>query len=256
MLELDRWAVDLTARLQDEVIAAYDSYNLHQVYQKLHNFCAIEMSSFYLDVIKDRQYTTQENSLARRSAQSAMYHIIEALSRWLAPVLSFTADEIWPYIPGKRGESIFLETWYGGLFRLDDSAVFNAAYWERIMAIKTAVNKELEVKRGAGEVKSSLSAEVVLFCDANIRSDLEQLATELRFVLITSTAKICDLDDNSDGVATELKGLKISVVASPFKKCDRCWHHREDVGRDQKHSLLCGRCVDNIEGDGEVRHFA
>jgi isoleucyl-tRNA synthetase len=256
MLELDRWAVDLTARLQDEVIAAYNSYNLHQVYQKLHNFCAIEMSSFYLDVIKDRQYTTQENSLARRSAQSAMYHIIEALSRWLAPVLSFTADEIWPYIPGKRGESIFLENWYGGLFRLDDSAVFNAAYWERIMAIKTAVNKELEVKRGAGEVKSSLSAEVVLFCDANIRSDLEQLATELRFVLITSTAKICDLDDNSDGVATELKGLKISVVASPFKKCDRCWHHREDVGRDQKHPLLCGRCVDNIEGDGEVRHFA
>jgi isoleucyl-tRNA synthetase len=256
MLELDRWAVDLTARLQDEVIAAYDSYNFHQFYQKLHNFCAIEMSSFYLDVIKDRQYTTQEDSLARRSAQSAMYHIIEALARWLAPVLSFTADEIWPYIPGDRGESIFLETWYEGLFRLDDKAKFNGAYWERMMAVKTAVNKELEVKRGAGEVKGSLSAEVVLYCDASLRADLEQLETELRFVLITSTAKICNLTEDSDGIETELNGLKVSVSASLHEKCDRCWHHREEVGKDEEHPLLCARCVDNIEGDGEVRHYA
>jgi isoleucyl-tRNA synthetase len=256
MLELDRWAVDLTARLQDEVIAAYNSYNFHQFYQKLHNFCAIEMSSFYLDVIKDRQYTTQENSLARRSAQSAMYHIIEALSRWLAPVLSFTADEIWPYIPGDRGESIFLETWYDGLFRLDNNADFNAAYWERMMAVKTAVNKELEVKRGAGEVKGSLSAEVVLYCNASLRADLEQLETELRFVLITSTVKIYDLAEDSDGVETELKGLKVSVSASSHEKCDRCWHHREEVGKNEEHPLLCARCVDNIEGDGEIRHYA
>jgi isoleucyl-tRNA synthetase len=256
MLELDRWAIDLTARLQEEVIAAYNSYNFHQFYQKLHNFCAIEMSSFYLDVIKDRQYTTQEDSLARRSAQSAMYHIIEALSRWLAPVLSFTADEIWPYIPGDRGESIFLETWYEGLFRLDDSAVFNAAYWERMMAVKTAVNKELEVKRAAGEVKGSLSAEVILYCAPSLRADLEQLEAELRFVLITSTVKIYDLAEDSGGIETELKGLKVSVSASSHAKCDRCWHHREEVGKDAEHPLLCARCVDNIEGDGEDRHYA
>jgi isoleucyl-tRNA synthetase len=256
MLALDRWAVDLTARLQDEIIEAYNAYHFHQFYQKLHNFCVVEMGGFYLDVIKDRQYTTQSDSLARRSAQTAMYHIIEALSRWLAPVLSFTADEIWAFIPGDRGESIFLETWYEGLFRLDNDTDFNAAYWERMMAVKAAVNKELEVKRGAGEIKGSLSAEVVLYCDGSLRADLEQLKTELRFVLITSTAKICDLADDSNGAETELNGLRVSVKASTHEKCERCWHHREDVGDDEEHPLLCVRCVDNIDGDGEVRHYA
>ncbi|MFB1034303.1 MAG: zinc finger domain-containing protein, partial [Sinobacterium sp.] len=117
-------------------------------------------------------------------------------------------------------------------------------------------NKELEVKRGAGEVKGSLSAEVVLYCNASLRADLEQLETELRFVLITSTVKIYDLAEDSDGVETELKGLKVSVSASSHEKCDRCWHHREEVGKNEEHPLLCARCVDNIEGDGEIRHYA
>jgi isoleucyl-tRNA synthetase len=255
MIELDRWAVDRTLQLQDEIIAAYRDYQFHQIYQKIQNFCTIEMGGFYLDIIKDRQYTTQADSLPRRSCQTAMYHIIEAMARWLAPILSFTADEIWREIPGKRGESVFLEAWYPGLFGLDQGDRFDRAYWQQVIQVRNALGKALEPFRAAGN--SSLDAEVDLYCNDALHSLLNQLGDELRFVMITSEARVRPLTDKPDDLAvSELPGLAISVHPSPQGKCVRCWHHREDVGADREHPELCGRCVTNVAGPGETRRFA
>jgi isoleucyl-tRNA synthetase len=256
MLALDRWAVDRAALLQSEIIEAFDQYQFHSIYQKLHNFCVADMGGFYLDVIKDRQYTTQANSLARRSAQTALYHIAEALARWLAPIMSFTADEIWQYLPGERSDSVLLEEWYPGLELLDGSETLGRDYWERAMAVKNAVNKELEVQRAAGNIKGSLSAEVELYCSDELLEALALLGDELRFVLITSEAKLRPLSEAADAVASEVEGLKLVVRSSEYNKCDRCWHHRVDVGSDARHPDLCARCVDNIEGAGEQRNYA
>ncbi len=261
MLAMDRWAVDRAALLQGEIMAAYDAYQFHLIYQKLHNFCVADMGGFYLDVIKDRQYTTQANSLARRSAQTALFHIVEALVRWLAPILSFTADEIWQYLPGERSESVLLEEWYAGLTLLDGSEALGRKalgreFWERAMAVKAAVNKELEVQRAAGHVKGSLSAEVVLYCSEELLADLALLGDELRFVLITSEATLRPLQEGADAVVTEVDGLSIAVTPSAHPKCGRCWHHRTDVGADSQHPELCARCIDNIEGAGEQRLYA
>ncbi len=255
MLALDRWVVDAAARLQEEIVAAYESYQFHIIYQKLHNFCVLELGGFYLDVIKDRQYTTQADSLARRSAQTALYHIVEAMCRWIAPILSFTADELWQHIPGERGESIFLEQWYEGLEKLDAAAPMGQHYWQQLMAVKTAVNKQIEEARGEGKIGGSLQAEVTLFCDGELAAQLQQLGNELRFALITSTADVQPLSASSDAVATEVDGLELRIVQSGHAKCDRCWHHREDVGSNNSHPDLCLRCADNIEGDGEPRNF-
>ena len=256
MLALDRWVVDAAAHLQQDIIEAYESYQFHVVYQKLHNFCVNELGGFYLDVIKDRQYTTQADSLARHSAQSALYYIAEAMVRWIAPITSFTADEIWKEIPGEREEFVFLDQWYQGLPTLNEDTQMGAAYWQSIMAVKTAVNKQLELGRKEGVIGGSLAAEVTLFCDGGLAEQLHALGNELRFVLITSTATIKPLSESEGATATEVDGLEVKVVASEQAKCDRCWHHREDVGSNTAHPELCVRCVDNIEGDGEKRLYA
>ncbi|MDX1733388.1 MAG: isoleucine--tRNA ligase [Halioglobus sp.] len=257
MLPLDRWAVDRAAQLQQELVAAYGDYQFHLIYHKVHNFCANDLGGFYLDVIKDRQYTTQQDSMARRSAQTALYRIGEALVRWIAPILSFTAEEIWENLPGKRAESVMLAQWYGELERLDSAAAMGADFWQRVLAVRAAVNREMEARRAAGELKGSLDAEVTLFCDGQLRGDLEALGDELRFVLITSEARVAPLADAGDSAAaTELEGLHLTVAVSAFEKCERCWHRREDVGSIERHPTLCGRCFENIEGDGEQRRFA
>jgi isoleucyl-tRNA synthetase len=257
MLALDRWAMDAAARLQDDIVNAYEQYQFHGVYQKLHNFCVNELGGFYLDVIKDRQYTTQADSLPRRSCQSALYHIVEAMVRWIAPILSFTADEIWKEIPGNdRAEFVFLEQWYQGLTRLDDATAMGASYWQTVMSVKAAVNKQLEACRKEGSVGGSLAAEVTLYCEGDLAEQLAALGDELRFVLITSTADIKPLAQSTHAVATDVDGLEVAVVASAHAKCDRCWHHREDVGQHSEHPELCGRCVDNVAGSGEQRAFA
>ena len=256
MLALDRWAVDRAAILQEEICAAYDAYQFHLIYQKLHNFCVVDMGSFYLDIIKDRQYTTAADSQARRSAQTALYHIVEALVRWLAPVLSFTADELWQYLPGQRCDSVFLAEWYPHLDTLSGEEILGRAYWERMMAVKVAVNKELEVQRAAGGVRGSLSAEAVLYCDDPLAAELALLGDELRFVLITSGASLAPLAEGQNAVVTEIEGLRLQILPSAHAKCARCWHHREDVGRSATHPELCGRCVENIDGPGECRHYA
>ncbi len=254
MLSLDRWAVDRAAKLQQEVAEAYTEYEFHLIYQKIHNFCVTDMGSFYLDVTKDRQYTCQADSVARRSSQTAMYHIAEALVRWLAPILSFTADEIWQHMPGERSDSVFLETWYDKLFRLDETDAISEDQWTEIIRARSAVSKELEILRKNGDIGSGLNAEVTLICEGELKSALDALGDELRFALITSAATVKS-DDDVDATQTELAGLKVRVLPSGHAKCDRCWHQREDVGSNPGHPDLCGRCITNIEGEGEVRHY-
>lgn len=257
MLALDRWAVDRTLLLQRELQEHYGEYRFWNVYSKIHNFCVQELGGFYLDIIKDRQYTTGANSKARRSAQTALYHISEALVRWIAPILAFTADELWEYLPGERNESVMLNTWYEGLTELPADFELGREYWEGVMAVKVAVNKELEVQRAAKAVGGNLQAEVTLFAEEGLTADLGKLSNELRFVLITSTASLAPFAQApADAVATEVPGLKLKVVKSAFAKCARCWHCREDVGANPEHPEICGRCVDNISGAGEVRHYA
>jgi len=258
MLSLDRWAVATAMVLQQEIRAAYENYAFHRVYQLIHNFCAIEMSGFYLDIIKDRQYTTRTDSRARRSAQTAMYHIVEALARWMMPILSFTAEDIWQHIPGERGDSILLEQWYP----LDTTAdeAMDLDYWQQVIMVRDAVSKELEKLRVAGAIGSSLAAEIDLYCPAELFDSLDRLGDELRFVLITSYARVqVESAAPDDAVTVTLpdgQSIKIRAVASAHGKCVRCWHHREDVGRFPEHPELCGRCVENVAGSGEQRQFA
>ncbi|MFU8763149.1 MAG: isoleucine--tRNA ligase [Haliea sp.] len=257
LLSLDRWAVDRAARLQDEIVQAYEGYQFHLIYQKLHNFCSNDLGGFYLDVIKDRQYTTRADSRARRSAQTALYHIAEALVRWVAPILSFTAEEIWENLPGKRAESVFLVQWYDQLHRLADDAEKGRDYWQQVMAVRAAVNREIEVQRAAGLVRGSLDTAVTLFVSPELQALLAQLADELRFVLITSAATLQPLATAPEAAAaTELAGLRLQVSVAEEEKCERCWHRRPDVGSHSAHPTLCGRCVENIDGPGEQRHFA
>ena len=257
LLALDYWIIRQSQILQKEVIDHYHAYNFLNVYQKLHNFCVIELGGFYLDVIKDRQYTTQTDSLARRSTQTAMYHILEMLSRMIAPILSFTADEIWQNIPGTRAVSVLLTDFSDSVTEFAEAQNFSDQFWRQIMVVKTAVNKELESKRAEKQVGSGLSAEVYLYCDQELEAMLNQLGQELRFVLIVSHTFIHSLDSAHDeAVDTDIPGLKLYVSPSIHTKCERCWHHSEDVGEVTEHPALCRRCIENIEGEGEQRSFA
>ena len=256
MLALDRWMVDRALELQNELNEDFQNYSFLKIYQKVYNFCEATLGGFFLDIIKDRQYTTQADSLARRSCQTALYHVAEALVRWIAPILSFTADEIWQHLPGQRGDSVFYETWYTGLTALPDSAAMGRDFWRRIYSVKEAVNKCLEDARGRGEIKGSLSAEVTLYCDASLATDLNALGEELRFVLITSEATVKSSDEAGDTAPSGLEGLSVSVMPASNSRCERCWHHRADVGANSHYPDLCGRCVENVEGQGEARVYA
>ena len=263
MLCLDRWTVERTRRLQEQIQAAYDGYEFHRIYQLVHNFCAVDMGSLYLDIIKDRIYTLQEDSIPRRSAQTALYHVAESLVRWLAPILSFTAEEIWQVLPGEREDSVFLSTWYElpPAFYPEGEILLRmgADFWDKIILVRDAVSKELEKLRVAGDIGSPLDAEVDLYADEETMVLLQALEDELRFVLITSYARVHPFEESPDeAVDGKLAGMKlrIRVTASAYEKCIRCWHHREDVGAEAGHSQLCGRCVINVTGDGEVRRYA
>ncbi|MGL5486013.1 MAG: isoleucine--tRNA ligase [Shewanella sp.] len=257
MVALDRWAVRRAAALQQEIIEAYEQYNFHIVTQKLMQFCSVELGSFYLDIIKDRQYTAKQEGHARRSCQSALFHIAEAMVRWIAPVLSFTADEVWQLLPGQRDAYVFTQEWYQGLQSITLDTDLSDAYWENLLTVRNEVNKVIEQARRDKRIGGSLEAEVTLFADATLTEQLTHIGDELRFVLLTSEAKVLPLvDATSDAVETELASLKLVVNATIAEKCERCWHHREEVGTIEAHPTLCHRCVTNIEGDGEVRLFA
>ena len=255
LVELDLWVVNRAAKLQQEIIDAYDNYQFHQVSQKLMNFCTVELGSFYLDVIKDRQYTAHTESKARRSCQTALYHIAQAMVRWMAPVMSFTAQEIWEALPGQSTPYVFTDVWYPGFANLP-AGKFSDAFWQQLLEVRDEVNKVLEAARREEKLGASLQAEVTLFAGAELAQALSQLGDELRFVLITSTAKVSAEQPAAAAVATAIKGLSVLVEASTAAKCERCWHHRHDVGADAAHPGICLRCVSNVEGSGEQREFA
>jgi isoleucyl-tRNA synthetase len=257
LVDLDRWAIARTRELQQEVIEAYRNYDFHLIYQKVHNFCVVDMGGFYLDVLKDRLYTTPALGLPRRSAQTAMNHVLEAMVRWLAPILSFTAEEIWRHMPGERPESVFFTTWAalpGG------EAASARVDWARVLEVRAAVLRELERLRVEGSIGAPLDAVVELYAVPAVRAALTPLGDELRFVLITSEAHVHPAETRpTDAVpadpATET-GLWIRVQPSTAVKCVRCWHKRADVGSDAHHPELCARCAVNLDGAGETRAFA
>jgi isoleucyl-tRNA synthetase len=239
MLEIDRWAVSRTAQFQAEVLAHYEVYEFHPVVSKLQVFCSEDLGAFYLDVLKDRLYTTAPKSLARRSAQTALHQITQAMLRWMAPFLSFTAEEAWTLIG--TSPSIFLETY--STFDAPDEALI--AKWSRIREIRDLANKQIEAVRGTGTVGSSLQANLAITAGAADHALLAALGEDLKFVFITSAATLAEGGE-----------LAVDVVPSTATKCERCWHWRDDVGHDAAHPTLCGRCTDNLYGAGETRTAA
>jgi isoleucyl-tRNA synthetase len=265
MLPLDAWILDRAVNIDKQVKELYSDYNFSGLTKLLMNFSVGELGAFYLDIIKDRQYTCKSDGLARRSAQTALYHIAEAMVRWVAPVLSFTAEEIWDVLPVavdaqgnelERDKSVLLAEWYE-LPEVTDLSL-DDAYWRQIMAVKTAVNKILEEARAEKKVGSSLAADITLYADDALKAQLEKLGEELRFVTITSKADVEGLASANEEATqkTDVSGLRLSLSASTAAKCERCWHHNVTVGLHPEHATLCSRCVTNIAGDGEVRHFA
>ena len=256
LVALDRYIVGRAHQVQQEIIEAYEQYQFHAVVQKLTHFCSIELGSFYLDIIKDRQYTAKEDGLPRRSCQTAMYHIAQALVRWIAPVLSFTADEIWKSLPGNSEEFVFTSEWYEGLTALNDEEELNADFWQQLQDVRNAVNKVMEQARRDEVIGGSLQANVTLYAGQALAANLELIANELRFVLITSDVSVVCSEPSDSAVATEVDGLSVAVTVSAGEKCERCWHHREEVGAEPTHPTLCGRCITNVDGEGEERQYA
>jgi isoleucyl-tRNA synthetase len=243
MLALDRWAVHRADALQHEVANAYRNYDFPVVVQAVINFCSVDLGALYLDVTKDRLYTMREDARGRRSAQSAMYRIAEAFARWIAPILTFTAEEMWSHLPGEREGHVLFATWYDGLAPLPADAPLNAERFDRLLALREQVSKVLEPMRASGEIGAALDAEIAIACNAEDFAWLSPLADELRFCFISGDVTVVQGGD----------GVTATVSAKP--KCIRCWHHRDDVGSHAEHPEICGRCVSNVEGPGETRLF-
>jgi isoleucyl-tRNA synthetase len=243
-LSIDRYALHLTHQLQDHIKKDYASYEFHLGMQKFVSFCSEDLGGFYLDILKDRLYTSSENSKARRAAQSAIFHITHALMRLMAPVLSFTADEIWQILMPQSDELVFMDEWYD-----IPSHELNAREllaWEHIIHVRTITNKKIEELREKGLIGSSLQAEIDIFASGDIYQSLSILHEDLKFAMITSSAKLHERQGD----------LHIDVRASQHKKCDRCWHYREEVGSHNEHPAICNRCISNLFETGEVRAHA
>ncbi|TYT23549.1 isoleucine--tRNA ligase [Luteimonas viscosa] len=244
MVALDRWIVHRAWEVQEKIKAAYGRYDFAEIVQALLNFCSVDLGSLYLDVTKDRLYTMGEDSRGRRSAQSAMYRISEAFVRWIAPVLSFTADELWGYLPGDRKANVLFETWYEGLAPLPAEAPLGAHDFDRLLALREQVSKVLEPMRASGEIGAALEAEIELHAGTADHIRVAPLVDELRFLLISGDVTVLPFDG---------EGSRIVATRTRKAKCVRCWQHRGDVGSHATHPQLCGRCVSNIEGPGEDR---
>jgi isoleucyl-tRNA synthetase len=247
LLEIDRYALARAAQLQEDILKHYAVFEFHPVVSKLQVYCSEDLGAFYLDILKDRLYTTGANSLARRSAQTALWQITQAMLRWMAPFLSFTAEEAWAVLgtegktPAATKASIFLD----GYMQFDKADEALLAKWSRIREIREAVNKDIETLRAAGKVGASLQAEVTLTVPAADYVLLNSLGADLKFVFITSTLTLKQGEPQA-----------IDSQPSTAVKCERCWHYQLDVGSDSAHPTLCGRCVSNLYGAGEVRKYA
>jgi isoleucyl-tRNA synthetase len=263
-LEIDRYAWLMTNDLQRDLTPSelgsrdpsapghYGAYEFHLVTQKLQTFCSEDLGGFYLDILKDRLYTAQAQSKARRSAQNALFHITESLTRLLAPILSFTAQEVWEVLHGTEA-TVFEQTWYQYDGPADAQDLRDR--WQRLRALRSDVLKQLEALRVAGRIGSSLAGEVELYANGDQAGFLRSFGNDLRFVFITSAARVGEQAPN-DTAETVLPGVRLRVAPTTYAKCERCWHHRADVGSDSQHPQICGRCTLNLYGDGEVRVHA
>jgi isoleucyl-tRNA synthetase len=239
MLEVDRYAVARAAQLQREILSHYEVYEFHPVVSKLQIYCSEDLGAFYLDVLKDRLYTTGVDSKARRSAQTALWHITHAMLRWMAPFLSFTAEEAWAEFD-RNQDSIFIQTYWD----FPDVGSELLDKWGRIRAVRDAANKAIEDVRTTGAVGASLQAEIAIFAPETVLTDLRSLAEDLRFAFITSKVTLSVADE-----------LRVEVTASNGTKCARCWHYTNDVGQSTEHPSVCARCVSNLSGSGESRAY-
>ncbi len=253
LVELDQYILYKTQTLQLSLQHHYESYQIHYIYQKIHNFCTVDLGGFYLDIIKDRQYTCKSDSKARRSCQTAIYHIAHSMVRWIAPILSFTAEEMWGYLPGAEEDSVFIGTWYNGI----DGIVFNdtdVKFWRLITSIRDECNKALELARNNNIIGAALEAEIILYCNKDILNKLSRIQKELHFIMIASKVSLQEL--SNAGNQTDLDGLRIDVIASKGEKCVRCWHRSDGIGNNDEYPNICPRCIDNVYNNGESRLFA
>ena len=251
LTELDKWMIYRTKSLQDEIKQDYENFQFHQAFQKIHNFCANDLGGFYLDILKDRLYTAKTDSDARRSSQTALSNILQALLRWISPVLSFTAEEAW-LLMEEDEDSVHLLEWFEdwndfGELKISDDE------WNKVLEIRSEVNKHIEETRNQEIIGSALEADLELCCDKSFKQLLDKFEEELRFIFITSDAKV---SLSEEGSSTNIEGLKVKVVKTQNQKCVRCWHSRPDVGQIKGHESICGRCFENVKGKGEVRLFA
>ncbi|BAB12867.1 isoleucine--tRNA ligase [Buchnera aphidicola str. APS (Acyrthosiphon pisum)] len=257
MVLLDKWAIGQTKIVQEEIIQHYNNYNFHAVIQRLMYFCSIEMGSFYLDIIKDRQYTLKKHSQERRSSQTAIYYIINSLVRWIAPILSFTADEIWSYLPENNSQYVFMEEWFDKLFYLDQDDLFNYQFWNEIITIKHEINKFLEEAIQNKTINNSLETSIILYVSHELSNKLKILEQETKFIFLTSDIQI-KLYDTAPKNAKKSKivpYLKVSLEKIKGKKCPRCWHYFNFTKKNIKNSDICNRCILNTIGNGEKRIF-
>ncbi|QIV95602.1 isoleucyl-tRNA synthetase [Allofrancisella inopinata] len=258
LVKLDQWAIAKTKEFQDKIIQAYENYQTHTVAQLIHHFCSIEMGSFYLDIIKDRQYTAKTDGHPRKSAQTAIYHIVHALVRWIAPILSYTADEIWEATPKITDLPIQLCEWYTELKSFSLTGELDLDFWAKIQEVRSEVNRVLEIKRNENLIGASLEAKITLYADQQNYKLLAKIEDELRFLLISSEAKLKDLGGKpSDATPTDIQGLYIDIQKMLEPKCERCWHRSSTVGKNPEHKDICSRCIENITTEsGESRKYA
>ena len=257
-IELDKWILKKTFAVQDEIKKHYDSYNFHLLSQTIHSFCVNELGSFYLDIIKDRQYTCKKDSQERLSAQHTMYCITKMLLLWIAPICPHTAEEAWSHIPNNKDKSIFYNNW----FNIDNSLIekcnINNDNWDHVIEIKKVVSKALEEKRAENIIGSPLDADVIINCSSELENILKIFGNELKFIFITSSVTLNKLNNDklSDIIGINDHKISVDIKNSINKKCERCWHKCATVGKDKKYSSICSRCVSNVYGDGEVRKNA
>ena len=243
-IELDKWIINATRNLEKEVIEYYETYSYHNAVQKIHNFCVNELGGIYLDIVKDRLYTCKDSSHARRSCQTSLDYVMNTLVRLIAPILSFTAEELWQTHPSlkEQEKSVFLSKYHN---KNDNfSCLISPSEWKRIFEIKDLVNQSIEKLRNENMIKGSLDSKVIISANSEDKAILDKLGDELHFVLISSEASVINDTD-----------LSISIEQSDEDKCTRCWHRDESIGSNESHPEICSRCEKNIESDGEARFF-
>ncbi|MCV2518544.1 MAG: isoleucine--tRNA ligase [Candidatus Lightella neohaematopini] len=257
MVAIDKWIIGQAYQTQINIMREYSKYHFHNVTKQILYFCSITMSSLYLEIIKDRQYITKYNSIPHRSCQTALFHISEAIVRWLAPIISFTAEEIWQFLPGNRSNSIFTEELYDQLTPLSNSNILNNKFWKKIILIRNEVNKVIEQAKINKIINDSLEANIILYAEPKLLQELNKLNNELKFIFIVSKILVLPYyKANHDAIKLKnVNKLKINIFRSKDKKCQRCWHYDDSVGLSIKYSSICNRCITNIIGNGEIRKF-